>query len=140
MSLTNEAGISFDGTDLSGPTIGLYVTSPNSPRLPKPRLDIQNLGAGDGAAIQGTSYDPMVFSFSCKLAGSSPATRETQVSALETALEDAQDGEAELILGWRPTKYWNVRLSSGLDTQEAINGAEFNLSFIAGDPWPKDIV
>ena len=139
MSLAHESGISFDGTDLSAANINMLVTNPDPVDLPKPRLNRVALGAGDGDAIQGTAYDAHVFDFRCMLAGTDPTTRDAQLALLKTALAVAQEGEKQLILGWEDTKYYNVRLDSGLNAAIAITGAEFPLRFIAGDPWPKDI-
>lgn len=131
MSLDTNS-ISYNANNLNDN--GVIVVSRPTPMLSKPRLWIEQLSGADGAAVQGGTFDPRMFRFACMLYAGSETARDTYLENLVDIFEVCQEGEKALILGWKPTVYYNVRLMSAFDPDCFINGARFDLDFIAPNP------
>ena len=126
----NAASIKFAGVDLWD--YKLLVVSPLMPYLPAPRVGYQPFTGADGGASFGSTWEKIDFDFRCVIVASTPSQAYTYVSGLVDHLRDtAQLGEQELILGWNTSKYYNARLTTGIDAEAAINGYEFSLGFMA---------
>lgn len=134
MALANEAGLSWDGIDLSAAPILLRVVSPQTFEMPTPRVFYSDLAAGDGGVAFSATKGPLRPSYECKLAAANEAARKIAITALIAALSSHTDGVKQLIRGWDPDNYWLANLTSALSPETMITGASFTLSFLVPNP------
>ena len=130
----NADTIVFGGVDL-GLTYGVKVVRRPWPFMPAPRLWVEPLGDSNGAVTAGRNFEPRTFDVLCAVednTGNLEATLESIVSLFATA--HASGGLTQLVFGYRPTVQWQVRIREEIRFEAALNGAEFELSFIAPDP------
>jgi predicted phage tail component-like protein len=130
----NDATIIFNSVDLFE-TWGVRVTQRPWPYMPAPRVWIENLGDANGAVTAGRTFDARTFSVECAVEDNT-GNLETTLDAIAAhfATAHAAGGLKQLVFGYRPTVQWQARLVSEIRFEAALNGATFNLEFIAPDP------
>lgn len=130
----NADTIIFGGVDL-GLTYGVSVVRRPWPFMPAPRLWVEQLGDSNGAVTAGRNFEPRTFDVRCAVednTGNLESTLESIVSLFSDA--HASGGLTQLVFGYRPMTQWQVRVVGEIRFEAALNGAEFDLSFIAPDP------
>lgn len=134
MALANDAGLSWDGIDLSAAPILLRVVSRETFEMPTPRVFESPLAAADGSVTFSATKESLKLSYDCKLAAANATARAAAITALIAALSSHTDGVKQLIRGWDPDNYWLANLTSPLSPETMITGASFTLSFLVPNP------
>ena len=139
MAAETAYGITLDGVDLSTSPYNLIVMDGEPPLVPEPRIFERQKATAHGSVIQGASYEPARFTLSCACLYSDAGDPDETLDALAGAFLAATVEAQTFVVGWRPTKQWNVRVTSAFEPQRRGNGALFSISFIAPYPLPTTI-
>lgn len=127
----------FKGIDFGGENYGVYVVGEDYPHLPRPRVSIDQYAQADGAATQGSTFEPRAIALECKLVAGAVENRQTQLDNVAAALATSQVGPGNLTIDLIPGKvFTNARLLSSLDSRMAARMETFSLEFIA-DAFPS---
>lgn len=129
-----SGSFTWNDIDFGGDDYKCFIAGAVFPMLGKPRLNLMDLSAADGAVSQGSSLGPLYFRMSCVIDADSEEEREACFWNVIDALSETVNGEAWIRFDHIPGKKWMARLADSVDGELAINGAEFPLVFVAPDP------
>jgi hypothetical protein len=131
------SSFTYQSTDFGGASYNVYVTGAGHQRMPQPRVNIDAYAQADGAAVQGSTYDPASISIECKLVGATAAARVTQMNNFIGKLSLSQSvGGSNLSIDMLPGNVWtNARLTSDISAIVRARMEAFTLTFTA-DSWP----
>lgn len=127
--------LSYNSTDCGGSSYGLYVMDIETQLMAPPRLDMQDVAQGWGAAAACRNYGVKEFSLHCAASGTSASNLRTKLDALRLLLNPMNGEKALKFDDFESDRFWYAFLSSEIPA--SVRGAswiEFDLSFIAPDP------
>ena len=129
-------GFSFEYNSVDYQLYNVYVRAARRPLLPKPKIQIESLGATDGAATSGQHWEGRGIFLDCAIVDTS--SLEASITNVIAGLKASQTGEHDLIVDHFGTNAWDARLVTEIDASVFITGAEFGLEFFCSNPWSKD--